>query len=222
MNKNNLKEDFIKLLRSTNREGIEAVIEWLTSEDSDFFIAPASTMFHGDYEGGLLEHSINVAHIAIKIKEMLENVVNKQQNSASDLYLKTILSEQADKLSSLKRESILIVGLLHDVCKTNIYKKDFRNKKIDGNWVSVECYTADYSDFPVGHGEKSVIKLLQLGLKLTEEEILAIRWHMSAWDLPFQSAEAKSNINAAKEKSVLLSILQSADQLATAVLETKQ
>ena len=39
-----MKQQFIQLLRSTNRQGIENVINWL--EESDFFTAPASTMFH--------------------------------------------------------------------------------------------------------------------------------------------------------------------------------
>ena len=84
-----------------------------------------------------------------------------------------------------------------------------------------DTYTTNYSDFPVGHGEKSVIRLLQLGLQLTDDEIQAIRWHMTAWELPFQSGEAKSYLNAAKNKCQLLTIIQTADGLASAILETK-
>ena len=47
-----MKEEFINLLRSTNREGIEEVIQFL--ERTDFYKAPASTRFHGSYEKGLL------------------------------------------------------------------------------------------------------------------------------------------------------------------------
>ena len=63
--------------------------------------------------------------------------------------------------------------------------------------------------------------LLSLGLKLTIDEIVAIRWHMGAWDLPFQSYEEKSNINEAANNFPLVSILQTADNLATHLLETK-
>ena len=52
------KERFIELLRSTKREGIEKLIDFL--EKTDFFTAPASTRFHSSYEGGLLQHSLNV------------------------------------------------------------------------------------------------------------------------------------------------------------------
>ena len=57
----NLKEKFISLLRSTNREGMENLLEFL--EKSDFYKAPASTRYHGNYEGGLLEHSMKVYEI---------------------------------------------------------------------------------------------------------------------------------------------------------------
>ena len=53
-----MKQRFLELLRETKREGIEDLIKFL--ENSDFFTAPASTKFHGDYEGGLWEHSLKV------------------------------------------------------------------------------------------------------------------------------------------------------------------
>ena len=57
-----MKEKFLELLRSTNREGIEDLIKFM-EESTDFFTAPASTRFHGDHEGGLLEHSLKVYEI---------------------------------------------------------------------------------------------------------------------------------------------------------------
>ena len=56
-----MREEFLKLLRSTNREGMDKLIEFI--EKTDFFKAPASTRFHGNYEGGLLEHSMKVYEI---------------------------------------------------------------------------------------------------------------------------------------------------------------
>ena len=196
-----MKQKFIQLLRSTNREGIENVINWL--EQTDFFTAPASTVFHGNYLGGLLEHSMNVAIMAHDVHEML-------------------CKHRPELAEQVTRENIIIATLLHDICKANIYKTTTRKRQnASGAWEAYEAYTTDYSEFPVGHGEKSVIRLLQLGLQLTEDEILAIRWHMTAWELPFQSAEAKAYLNAAKNKCPLLSIIQTADGLASAILETK-
>ena len=62
-----MKEQFLELLKSVQREGIEELIKFI--ENSDFFTAPASTKFHGDYEGGLLEHSLKVYDI------LCENVI---------------------------------------------------------------------------------------------------------------------------------------------------
>jgi len=196
-----MKEKFLQLLRSTNRVGIENVISWL--EMSDFFVAPASTVFHGNYEGGLAEHSYDVAITANDIREML-------------------IRRKPEIEQQVSRDNIIIAALLHDVCKANIYKKTTKYRKDQHNqWETYESYSVDYSELPLGHGEKSVIRLLRLGLEMTDDEILAIRWHMSAWDLPFQSAEAKGNIYAAKEKSPLLSILQAADGLTSALIDHK-
>ena len=62
-----MKEEFLGLLKSINREGMDKLIEFI--EKSDFFKAPASTRFHGSHEGGLLEHSMKVYEILIdKVK----------------------------------------------------------------------------------------------------------------------------------------------------------
>jgi hypothetical protein len=85
--------------------------------------------------------------------------------------------------------------------------------------VGVFGYDVDYSEFPLEHGEKSVIWLHYNGLRLTVDEIIAIRWHMTACDLPFQSPEMKGNLNAAKEKCPLLPLIQAADGLSANILE---
>ena len=144
-----MKEEIIKLLRSTNRDGMENLIEFL--EKSDFFKAPASTRFHGDHEGGLAEHSF-------KVYEILKN---KVKNSALDI----------------PEETIIISSLLHDICKTNFYKIDYRNAKNSlGVWEKVPYYTVE-DTIPYGHGEKSVMMITEY-IKLTNNEKYAIRWHM--------------------------------------------
>jgi hypothetical protein len=120
----------------------------------------------------------------------------------------------------LPEDSIAIATLLHDVCKADVYKEVKKKRQNSfGRWEEYDGYTVDYSNFPLGHGEKSVIILLRLGLDLTDAEIAAIRWHMTAWDLPFQSREALGNLNAAKDKYPLCSILQLADGFASSLME---
>ena len=117
-------------------------------------------------------------------------------------------------------DSVIIASLLHDVCKSDIYKETLLNRKNDqGFWEKVPGYEADCSNFPMGHGEKSVIMLITMGLRLTKDEMLAIRWHMTAWELAFQSFEQKANLQAARTIAPLCAIVQSADGLSSALLE---
>ena len=146
-----MKEEFLSLLRSTKREGMEKLIEFI--EKTDFFKAPASTKYHGNYEGGLLEHSMKVYEI---LKE-------KVKNSPIEI--------------NVSEESLIIIALLHDICKVNFYKVDYRNAKNEfGEWEKVPYYTIE-DTIPYGHGEKSVMMLTEY-IKLTSEEKYCIRWHM--------------------------------------------
>lgn len=195
----NNKDRFISILRATGRTGVENVITKLS--ELGFFEAPASTVFHLNYEGGLLQHSLNVYDEAM--------VITRQQIE--------FRPEMAEKLPL---ESVTVAALLHDVCKAEIYKEALKwRKDNEGKWESYNSYEVDYSSLPLGHGEKSVIRLLQWGMELTDEEMLAIRWHMGPWELAFQSNDAKGNSNAAKNKTPLCSVIGAADGLATFVLE---
>ena len=74
-------------------------------------------------------------------------------------------------------DSIKIIALLHDICKVNFYKTDYRNAKNEqGVWEKVPYYTVE-DLIPYGHGEKSVMMISEF-IKLTPEERYAIRWHM--------------------------------------------
>ena len=195
----NLKQQFIERLLSTKREGMENVIKHL--ERLGFFTAPASTKFHLNVKGGLMQHSWNVCKTALMLREQM-------------IQMKPELAEK------LPVESVIIAALLHDVCKSDIYKDAILNRKNDqGYWEKVPGYEVDYSSLPLGHGEKSVIMLLTLGLKMTRDEMLAIRWHMTAWELAFHSPEQKSNLQMARDTVPLCTIVQAADGLSSSLLE---
>ena len=195
------KKEFIELLKTTNRQGIDDLVEEL--EDLGFFKAPASTKFHLNEDGGLVQHSLNVCKAALSMR-------------------KSMIELDDSLLEALPKDSVIIASLLHDTCKADIYKPTMKKEKNRfGMWCDVPGYDVDYSNFPLGHGEKSVIVLLRSGFELTDDEIMAIRWHMNAWDLPFQSYDIKSNFNKAKVISPLLSMVQAADCLASNLLERK-
>ena len=85
--------------------------------------------------------------------------------------------------------------------------------------VDFDTYDIDYSNFPIGHGEKSAILALWTGLDITKEELLAIRWHMTAWELPMQSYEALRSLNTARDLHPLCALVQLADNFAAALTE---
>lgn len=162
------KAEFIERLRNTNRTGMEDLLTWLEGE-TDFYTAPASSQFHGAFEGGLLNHSLAVYK-----------------------YLKNFTKA----LQSIPEESLVIMGLLHDLCKVNFFTKTVRNIKIPGErrWEEQESYTID-DQFPMGHGEKSVYLAMKY-IPLTDEEALAIRWHMGGFDdaaRAYAGGKAQSN-----------------------------
>ena len=154
-----MKETFEKIYtENIKREGADKLLEYLRK--SDFYTAPASSKFHGNYEGGLLEHSINVYNRLIKIvkEELGENYTEKYSN-----------------------ETLAIVALLHDLCKIHYYKTEYRNVKNErGEWVKAP-YFAVNNTFPFGHGEKSVF-MINTFMRLSGEEAMAINWHMGGFD----------------------------------------
>ncbi len=193
---NESRARFEKILRDTKRENIDYVLEDLDSWG--FFNAPASSQGHGAYPGGLLEHSLNVYDSAMEAR-------------------KAMLDLRPDLESDLDPDSIAIAALLHDVCKADFYrlvKKKRRNEV--GQYEEFEQYEIHDENFPVGHGEKSVILLLQSGLDLKDEEIYAIRWHMGPWNL---SRDDEKFYRQAGKASPLQPLIHAADTLASAIVE---
>ncbi len=195
------KTEFIELLKSTNRDGVDTLIEEL--ERLHFFNAPASAGHHLNIEGGLTQHSLNTCKAALAIWEAMK-----------------ALEPSLDK--EISRDSIIISALLHDVCKSDIYVRSVKKRKnAIGQWEDSEGYKTSYNSFPMGHGEKSVIMVLCGGLELTDEEMLAIRWHMGAWALNLNNFEEERNYEVAKKLYPLVTIIHTADSLAAGIMERK-
>ena len=188
------KEQFCEIYRNyITREGTQELLNFMLGSGSDFFTAPASTRFHGNYEGGLCEHSVNVYN---NLKEYLNRPYTKQ-----------LFAQQ------YSNESIAIVSLLHDLCKMNCYKTSYRNTKNEaGQWIKVPYFEFD-DNLPYGHGEKSVY-IISGFMKLTREEAFAIRYHMG-----FSSTDDARNVSKAFEMYPLAFALSVADQEASFYLE---
>lgn len=178
------------------RRGADKLLEWLDSEGSDFFTAPASTRYHGAYEGGLCEHSL---HVYDCLCSYLERERVKEQYGLE-----------------YTEESIAIASLLHDLCKINLYRVSYRNAKNEqGVWEKVPYY--EYHDMlPYGHGEKSVY-IVSGFMRLTRDEAMAIRWHMG-----FSGEENTNTIGKALELYPLALATHIADMESTFYIEGKE
>ena len=113
------KEEFVEIFTSCiTRDGADKLLDFLEHK-CDFFTAPASARYHGAYEGGLCDHSLNVYHCLVDYL---------QRERVQELYG----LEYSD-------ESIAIVALLHDLCKIGCYKKGTRNVKDESGQVADAC-----------------------------------------------------------------------------------
>lgn len=182
-----LKEEFLAIWHENiKREGSTELLNYLSG--TDFFKAPASSNYHSNYEGGLCAHSINVYK-----------------------RLKSLVDKEDSMYNKFSNETIAIIGLLHDVCKANFYVPYYKNVKEDGVWVQRLAYKID-ERYPFGHGEKSVY-IIQKFMKLTDEEAMAINWHMGAFDN--RTIGGSQSMNQAFQKYPLTVLTHLADTMAT-------
>lgn len=162
----NIRDDFIvAYCTNINRKGAPALLEWL--ERSGFFEATASRRYHMAQPGGLATHSMNV------FKRLREIAIRDLTDRNAP---------GVRQLSEAEEETVAILGLLHDVCKVGVYHQETKRRKNPDTGKWEDCLGYTFRDpFPLGHGEKSLF-LIARHMELTEEEALAIRWHMGAYD----------------------------------------
>jgi len=208
------KECFMEIINNkVNRPGRDALVQYL-EDKTDFFEAPASTMFHLSCEGGLVQHSLNVYDC---MRSKRENPIWK------------------NVFEGVSEESLAIMALLHDVCKANFYISGYKNQKTydsekikaappkdvkeDGRgpfiWESVMRYEVD-DMYPLGHGEKSAL-LVQQYMPLKCSELFAIRWHMGYTEEKTQYR----TLDEAVEKYPIVLALHEADLEASKLMEDK-
>lgn len=197
------KERYINMCRENiQREGLENVLSYL--EKTDFFVAPSSSNYHLNEEGGLCKHSMNVFETACNIYETIAAGAIKDGKSPFT--------------AEVSKESIAIATLFHDLCKVKLYHKAEKWKKDEnGRWQSYTGYEIK-DDFPLGHGEKSCL-MLNWYMRLKPEEMLAIRWHMGLYDMGENGSSQRYAFYGALDKSPLVSIVHAADFLASRLLE---
>jgi len=142
----------LDLMMVTNLSEIvkEDFLKWLA--ENGFFTAPASTKYHGNYEGGLFDHSFMMMNLLVELSA-------------------------ANGLKWKRPASPFLVGMFHDLCKIDQYRIDNSTPYTVGEPTR---YEYNHNTMYKGHGDKSIILLSQF-TTLTDEETACIRYHMGAF-----------------------------------------
>lgn len=188
-------------LAKVKRPGIDKLMAYIRK--SDFYTAPASTHYHLSCEGGLLQHSLNVL-------DAMRGLLTKRDDGKWDYRVAT------HTVATLTDESVILIALLHDLCKTYFYSTSLRNAKNEqtGKWEKVPFYTVD-DKMPLGHGCKSAM-LAKTYINLTNDEMYAIWWHMG-----FTDTDDRMSLGNAIEKYPVVWATHTADIMASNFMEDK-
>ncbi len=195
----------------------EAMIDYIIPESSnsaalkdfldktDFWSAPASTRFHGNFKGGLALHTLMVIKQSLVFaKPVLDNYFTSPEG-------KQYSSEAMNTCISAK--DIFIAALCHDFCKTGFYGVEYRNvKDISGNWVKQPFYKTKSENRNLGHGNESVLMMLEIMPEMIQNRMVieAVSRHMGFSDL---SDSEKFNYSNFLQNPLVI-LLQLADQTA--------
>lgn len=167
----------------------DTLLEWCV--ENEFFSQPASTKYHGNYPGGLFDHSYNVAKALCVLT-------------------------QRNGLEWERPDSPYIIGMFHDICKTDQYRHTVASRGTDGQPINYNPSEWEYNTDTLlkGHGDKSVMILASL-TTLTEEEVMCIRYHMGA----FTDKEEWNNYTRAIHKYPNVLWTHHADMIAAHIIE---
>ena len=176
-------QEYKELLLSTKRPNMDKLVDWL--DKNDFKTAPASTRYHDCEPGGLLKHSLQVYYNMLDFNDFIQ-------------------------FFDIPTESVIIMALLHDICKVNCYEMSYRNvKNAQGQWEQVPYYLFNEQE-PLGHADKSIMIIYELGVNLTKIERACIRNHMG-----FSEQEFTPRVSSLFSKCPQSLLLYFADMSAT-------
>ena len=166
---------------------VNKCLSWLRS--GDFYVAPASTIYHESESSGLLHHTLKVIN---KIHEL----------------------KYVSSFSKVAIQDAVLVALVHDWCKIGLYERYQRNVKNEetGQWEKVDAYRRMDPPVPLGHGAASLYLVRQY-FRLSLEECLAIRWHMGEYNV---APNEMNELHYANEQYPLVQMIQFADRLSIA------
>nr|WP_325183936.1 hydrolase [uncultured Oscillibacter sp.] len=192
---------FERELGKVQRPGMDKLLEYIRK--SDFYTAPASTKYHLAAPGGLLQHSLNVL-------DALRGLLVRDETGEGWLY-----TVGGTTVATIPEDSVTVMALLHDICKTHFYGTSTRNQKNDatGKWEKVPFYTVD-DKMPLGHGPKSAMIVKQYTTRTTAE-MYAI-WHHMGMTGDYENDNA---VGKSIEMFPAVLALHTADMMASRFME---
>lgn len=205
----NINDNIIRFeneFKKIKRDGAEQLFDYIKNR-SDMFSAPGSTRFHLSVKGGLLQHSLNV----------LDALKSQLHDNGDGTYSYLVCGQKIDdKRFTVTEENIIVIALLHDLCKTKLYKIEAKWRKDENNkWESYDAFVID-DEIPLGHGEKSCLMIQQF-MKLEQPELYAIRWHMGFSEN--QNPTIINTLSSAIDKYPIIWATHTADMIASHFME---
>lgn len=221
------KEFYQSLFRQyVGGQKVEDLLNML--DRTDFYTAPASVKYHCNFDGGLLQHTLNVYDSLIRLIEMKDIITPTQKFGLLEKVRegKEITDAEKEELDEIIKKllnsnkvsfaSIVKVALGHDFHKINYYKKYTKNVKDDnGKWVQQEAWGYRDDPFTLGEDGTNSWYIMNSVLPLNFEEISAIENHMGSG----RSGQWLPGASGCWKKSNLAVLLHLADMYATFVVE---
>ena len=192
-------EKHLKIVETYIGDRKEQVLAMIKHMEETYVMAPASgkTWYHSAFPGGYVDHVNRVVEYAVK---------------QSRLY------KEMGGMVDFTEEELVFAALFHDLGKLGdgdspnyIPQTDkWRQDKLS------EMYTfnpdLDFMLIP----DRSLFILQKFGIKVSQKEFLAIRLHDGVFDKA-NEAYFFSNVESSRQKTSIISILHSADFLASKV-----
>lgn len=141
---------FNELYSEITRPGRDELLNHM--REIGYFDAPASSAYHLSRDGGLMEHSVNVTEILLKLANAID--------------------------APYTRETLIVVGLLHDIGKASYYGKPnyIENILKSGKRSDTKPYETNKERVAIPH-EVAALHIIPKFIELTEDEAFAILYH---------------------------------------------
>lgn len=192
-------EKHIKIIETYITDRKEACISMIKHMEENYVMAPASskTWYHSAFPGGYVDHVNRVVEYAVKQMRLYQEMGGTIDFTEQELVFAALFHDLG-KMGDGDRPNY--------ITQTDKWRQDKLSEKYTYN------PELDFMLIP----DRSLYILQKFGIKVTQKEFLAIRLHDGVFDKA-NEAYFFSNMESSRQKTSLISILHSADFLASKV-----